>query len=55
MFLTSLLELILIEENFNPLEDIQYNKYNVMEFTNAGKRLENRLANYFVSRKEDNN
>ena len=46
---------ILLEENFNPTEDLTYNKDGVMEFSNSGKRFEAKLADYFIARKEDNN
>jgi len=45
----------LLEENFNPTEDLTYNKDGVMEFSNSGKRFEAKLADYFIARKEDNN
>jgi len=43
----------LIEANYNPENDITYDKYGVLKFTEAGQRLEPLIKEYFISRKEN--
>jgi len=44
---------ILINENYNPDNDIEYDNYGVLKFTQHGKRLEPLIKEYFYSRKEN--
>ena len=44
---------ILIENKFDPVNDIGYTREGVLQLTDAGKRMEESLKAYFVERKED--
>lgn len=46
---------ILIEEEFNPDEDLFYNKYGVIELRGNKPRLRDKMRDYFRSRNEDHN
>jgi hypothetical protein len=44
---------ILVKGLYDPSEDVQKNKFGVLEFTTKGKRLEDDIFQYFVERRED--
>jgi hypothetical protein len=46
-------DIILIEENYDPIKDLTLNEYNCFEFTEKNGKLENKIKSYFDSRKED--
>jgi hypothetical protein len=45
---------ILLKHNYNPNEDIYYDENGVLCLTENGKRMENDIKEYFLSRDEDN-